>query len=247
MAINQFAKISPIVNDEGVLLEVNDKGIIQFDNSGNVKLSNRSLKNNEIGIVYEKNIVITMYDGKIIKLSNQTAISSEEFDSIVTSNIDGDFDGSLFCVKTTKDDEYPKYELRIVNGTSYFVANDNIMRADFWRLQNGELHGNTYIGTVPYTIARITIKADADIRQSSKIFIGKLNIFNKPDADTKEIIHSIDFDGTIDVNGFNIFECIFVYSDRLGKIGYELIHDDTDVTANYPDTGVDICLEYVVH
>lgn len=75
MAINQFAKIFPIVNEDGYILPVDKNGNLLTDYDVS---SLKKIKNNEIGIVDYKYLV-TSKNGVIVKLTDQSTSSGDTY------------------------------------------------------------------------------------------------------------------------------------------------------------------------
>jgi hypothetical protein len=243
MAINQFAKISPLVNSEGYLLSVNQDGIIISDKP---EATSRRLKNNEVGIVYSDNSLITIYDGNVIKLGNSSYTDKKNFEELVESNTDGRYDGTFGCIvreSVLNGNKYLSYDVCVIKGTKYFNVSDNLIRGDFWPITDTTSvdHTNTYIPNVPYTITRLTVRIAKDIMSNGeKITNGVFRLY----TDTG-IIHNVDIYGDIESTS-PIFECVNVFRDFLGTIKYAVYDKSGNKLSSLSNISVKVFVEYLV-
>lgn len=72
--LNQFAKISPIVDENGYLLSLNKNG--EYDKT------EKRLKENEIGICIGNNSLITMHNGSPVKLGGDSIANIKNIETI---------------------------------------------------------------------------------------------------------------------------------------------------------------------
>ena len=98
MGVNQFAKISPVVNSMGELLEKNE--------SGKYTKTTITLKENETGICIDDNSILVMFKGKPVKLSGGLYENRESALSYVNNNNSGQYNGQLVVIKDEPDKLY---------------------------------------------------------------------------------------------------------------------------------------------
>ena len=98
MALNQFAKISPVVNHEGFLLEKDETGKYSI-------VSNIKLKENEIGICIEDNSTVVMINNSPVKLTGGLFENISKA-YIYAENNDGSRDGQLIVCKSNPENLY---------------------------------------------------------------------------------------------------------------------------------------------
>ena len=122
MPINQFAKISPFVNNNGILCKVDSNNFVLTDSEGNPKLSDTRLKNGEIGILYNTGDLITCK-----RVSDP--VSGEDIDVIMylNSNVD-------IC------------ELDLYNNIDTYIQEDSILQ----NVRSDLIYDN-YIESITYS------------------------------------------------------------------------------------------------
>lgn len=189
MPINQFAKISPLVNNEGYLLEVNQDGIIS--NPTSPVATSKRLKNNELGIVYGKNSLVTVYNNEVIYLSSSIYNNLEELENAVSSNTDGSLDGTLCCVKkemTFNSYPYVSYDICVIKGTSYINLTGHLVRGEHWKISNSldNTYTSEYLSGYPYTLSRFTVKITGTAISRPKI---KIKFFADQDTGVSQLIY----------------------------------------------------------
>ena len=101
MGLNQFAKISPVVNSAGYLLEQKENGTYEL-----YKDMVR-LKNNETGICIDDNSVLVMLgENNPVKLTGGLYSDMESAQDYVNSNENGKYNGQLVVVKSNPSNLY---------------------------------------------------------------------------------------------------------------------------------------------
>ena len=110
MGLNQFAKISPIVNSNGFLLEKNQDGIYSA--------STVKLKDNEIGICIDDKSIVTVINGEAIKLRGGLFDNIDNALDYVKNNR-GELDGQLLTIKNNPKDIY------VIVGTHLYNITEN--------------------------------------------------------------------------------------------------------------------------
>lgn len=99
MGLNQFAKISPVVNSSGYLLEKKENG--EYKNSGVL------LKNNETGICIEDNSIIVMLgENNPVKLTGGLYNDIDSAKNYISNNSDGKYNGQLIVTKDNPSNVY---------------------------------------------------------------------------------------------------------------------------------------------
>ena len=112
MALNQFAKISPVVNSEGFLLEKDQSGKYSIK-------STVQLKENEIGICIDDKSPLTMFEGYPVKLRGGVFASKTDASTYASNNTSGDFNGQLLSIKNKPD------QLYVIVGTQIYSLTEN--------------------------------------------------------------------------------------------------------------------------
>ena len=112
MSLNQFAKISPVVNSNGFLLQKDQEGIYSI-------VSQVKLNNNETGICIEDNSIVVMFEGKPVKLTGGVFTTMSDILKYVSSNTSGDFDGQLLCLKDNPTQLYVIVGTQLYNLTEH--------------------------------------------------------------------------------------------------------------------------------
>ena len=128
MPINQFAKISPIVNAQGYLLEKDEKGIYSI-------VSPVRLKENEIGICIDDKSFITTFNGIGIKINGGIFENSLEALEYANKNTNGDYNGQLITIKSNPG------KLYVLVGTELYSLIDNTTRSIIVDIPNNYSNG----------------------------------------------------------------------------------------------------------
>ena len=239
--INQFAKISPLVDRNGRLYNVNIDGSVESLTSS----PEIFLKNNEIGIVYGENRIVTMYNGDIIDIGI-SIYTDDDFAKLVESNTDGSLDGKLYVVKRTTANNINVYDLMIINGTSaYNVSKDNLYASLFKVTDTNNSFNNSYIGVIPYKVMRITLRIKDNIKNTdNSVFKNYLSVYS---GSNKLIsIKCIDIEALRKNNeNFETFECFTIFKDCLGDITVKTENENgTEIKTT--NKNIEICVEYVL-
>ena len=115
MAINQFAKISPVVNSNGFLL--------QKDSDGNYTIvSTVRLKENETGICIEDNSILVMFEGNPVKLRGGMFNNMSDALNYVSNNKTGEYDGQLVNIKSNPN------QLYVIIGNQLYNLTENTQK-----------------------------------------------------------------------------------------------------------------------
>lgn len=251
MPINQFAKISPMVNNKGYILPVNEYGIVT-----DTTPTENKLKNNEIGIVYNENKLITIYNGKLINLSS-SIISQDKFDELVANNTNGELDGQLYCIlrqSSINSIMYTGYDIAIIQGTSYYNMTEGIVYNIYWNitdsypiLNDGYEYNNSYISKMPYTITRLTCRLTDDLKYNDQILIGKIRISVEDLSGTSNTVYEVPLTGDIKSSKFDLFECVNLFSDYIGKLRVDIYNETGElVTASVTNKNIELLIEYII-
>ena len=131
MGLNQFAKISPIVNSEGFLLEKDDDGKY-------TKVSTIRLKENETGICIDDNSLLTIFEGNPMKLRGGLFDNMEDALNHIKSNADGVLDGQLLVVKSNPRDIY------VIIGTRLYNITENQTKTIVINVPNNAISENIF-------------------------------------------------------------------------------------------------------
>lgn len=154
MAINQFAKISPIINREGYLYNL--------DSDGNVKnesdISDIRLKTNEIGIIYKEDALATMSNGKLVRIGGVSAYDETNIDELLINNDNNELDGKLIVYKNGD-----QYQLVIIKGKTLVLPESNTTRTLKVCLKDGfENIGDLFINNYSFNLHKMTFIMDDD-------------------------------------------------------------------------------------
>lgn len=228
MNINQFAKISPIIDSDGYLYNLNQDGTIVSDSVTNVRL-----KANEIGIIYKEDVLATMYNDKLIRLG--VAVYDNESLNSLLSNNDGSLDGKLIVLTNEG-----HYYLGIISGKSVKCPEFNVVHAAVFTVTDdgkSATYTDSYIGSLPYKILRITVKINKNIMTEGSRYGGVINIKSGNDTITTVDYRDIEYsDGKI---VHELLECQNIFKDANGVIS---INTDTSTT----NKNIQVCVEYMV-
>lgn len=232
--INQFAKISPFVDDEGYLLQMNPNGTVYLDKENmpskyeitiNGESSNVKLKNGELGIVYNNQHVVTVYEGNLVDLTT------------------GKSTGTLIVEQDTSG----KYSIIIIdeNNKKYNVT-DNLLYAAYFCPSNDSLeYSDTYIGSLPYRVMRVTLRITSDLLYNNgDKFIGVIKLCDEK----SNHIASFKIDGDIGNSKLEVFECQTVFTTHFGKIQVNFIDANGNKidASNVQISNIEFCIEYIV-
>lgn len=274
MAINQFAKITPLVNSDGELLQVNGDGSLKepikpYESNGNTQ----KLKNNELGILYNKNNLVIMKNGKLEIFGDYT-FTMEEFLKYVAdnnTNTDHPHDGEIISVidKTTGTSVIYVIDSTLPNG--YRVVNDHIVRCIYKELSTlGTIkckldnNGNktkksdlievcvndSILNNMEYFITRISFLCGPGMGYTGNgtVFNGTVSIVTKTELpDIPEFINTI---ATFDINETSTFYCtdvVNIYRNFIGPIYLQIESNDMPTGENLVSyIAPHIAIEYMI-
>lgn len=233
MSINQFAKISPIVDSNGYLYNLNQDGKID-----GAKASDTRLKPNEIGIIYNEDVLATIYDNKLVRLGVAT-YDNESLKTMLKNN-DGSLDGKLIVLQNNSN-----YYLGIINGKSVKCPEFNVVHAAVFTVTDDDTtYKDSYIGYLPYKVLRITVKINDNITAPSGGNFGGNILITATNTSTVEIA-SVQYRDIIYTNkngdtiSHELLECQNIFKDFAGQIN---VNTDSETR----DKNIQVCIEYMI-
>lgn len=249
MAINQFAKISPIINSEGYLLDLNSDGTVVEPLSTTL---NKKLKANEIGIIYKENILATMYgsgeNAKLIRLG--IAVYDEEMINNLVSSNDGNLDGKLVVIKRINNNKVA-YDIKIIKDKEIIDPIQNIMHTGYFVVNDKvNSYSDSYIGMIPYKLMRITLRIKSNITKTDgSQFVGDIVIYAKDYNNNKIEItrfnyNDIDITHDSQTIHHDIFECETIFKDYFGSIEVATTSEGNDIVVKTIGKNIEVCVEY---
>lgn len=122
--LNQFAKISPVVNSNGYLLEKDENGQYTI-------VSQIRLKENEVGICIEDRSLLVMFESEPVKLTGGMFQNRTEAMAYVSTNINGDFNGQILTIGG----EDPT-NLYVIIGTQLYSLTENTTKSLLIKIPN---------------------------------------------------------------------------------------------------------------
>lgn len=232
-SINQFAKISPLVDNTGHLIGTDGK------------TTTRMLKENELGIIKGENIIGTVIGGNFTRLG-AAVYNNDNFNELISGNTDGSLNGKMFAVSNSNGG----YDIKIIHGTSAYVVTDNLLYAAYFNIKDATAYSDSYIGALPYKIMRVTIRVNKDVtKDDGSAFIGKV-ILTDSSNEQKEIT-SFDLKGnvsTLNDKGYDVFQCETLFNNYSGAINITFKDSSSNIInkSNLSNIDIEVCVEYVL-
>lgn len=207
MAINQFAKISPIINREGYLYNLNSEGLVVDEND----VSNIRLKTNEIGIIYKEDALATMSNGKLIRIGGVSAYDETTIDELLDNNTNRELDGKLIVYK-----EGDQYYLLVVQGSELVLPEYHSIKSFSECVANIDDISNisdNYMKIFPIKLHRICFRLENDVALKSYL----------ANKEYKFLVFRIEFNG-VDNDSYSVTIDSFI----IAEIKYHTVNVDDD-------------------
>lgn len=247
MAINQFAKISPIIDSNGYLYNLNQDGTVMMSDGEPVVSTTNRLKANEIGIIYKEDILATMYNGNLVRLG-VTVYDDSVIEDLLKEN-DGSLNGKLIVLKKADN----VYYLGIINGNTVTHPIFNTTHAAYFTVDDSKnSYSDSYIGYIPYNILRVTLKINDNILNTDgTAFTGDIVFKTRPTSSESKEICRVEYrdiiynKGTSNEFTHELLECQNIFDNFTGEIIVQL----EDINGTVIDTlnkEIKICIEYII-
>lgn len=262
MPINQFAKISPIVDSSGYLLELGTTGEVILEN-GIPKRSTRQLKINEIGIIYKEDVLATMVlelgERRLLKLGI-SIYDEDSFDEIVNNN-DGSLNGKLYVIKRNVNGS-TVYDISIIHNHAAYNVTKNTTYSAYINTSDDVAtdivkYNDSLVDNLPYKILRLTLSIDSNIVNEAGLEFGGTievksgdNVIytyhydNKEERTYKDIRNYVeDSDKEADYT-YDILEEVSLFVNGLGELSIVTKNRNGEIIKTKKN--MEACIEYIL-